>query len=244
MYPRNDDQFRETTITKVQGKRSEGWSIECADGWSISVPENSPILPKKGMKARFYGKEIGFFVRGMFLNGVKVWYRTEAGEHDFRETERYGADASDWLKRWDDGKTVWSVEMGGLGPSYEQCIQITVAEILRHMLALKYDVSKWGDDATIKQDCEAIEGAVLKNGGIKRLSLSGGQLGAATNLAMRIYRDGPRKVLGDDRIKERLIQVQRTFPVLKWARTLTKKKTITMRRGGQRITERGISTPV
>jgi hypothetical protein len=215
MYPRNDDQFRETTITKVQGKKSEGWSIECADKWSISVPGNSPVLPKKRIKARFYGKGIGFFVRGMFLNGTKVWYRTEAEEHDFRETERYGTDASDWLKRWDDEKIVWSIKMGGLGPGYEQCIQITVAEILRHMLTLKYDASKWNDDATIKQDCVAIEMAVLKDRRIKKLGLSGWQLGSAMNLATRLYRDGPRKVLGNDRVRDRLIQVQRTFPVLK-----------------------------
>ena len=47
----------------------------------------------------------------------------------------YGKDAVEWLRRWDAGEGVWSIEMGGIGPGYEQCIQITAAEILRYMIA-------------------------------------------------------------------------------------------------------------
>lgn len=34
-------------------------------------------------------------------------------------------DHADLLKRWDAGDPIWSIEMGGLGPSHEQCIQIS-----------------------------------------------------------------------------------------------------------------------
>ena len=35
------------------------------------------------------------------------------------------------LKWWDEGKSVFSIEMGGLGPGYEQCIHICVFELIR-----------------------------------------------------------------------------------------------------------------
>src|SRR3990172_3354015 len=130
MYPVNDDQFEDTLVAKVK-KESSGWSIERRDGWHFYVPADSPVAPEVGMLARFYGKGIGSRVRGLFLSGVKVYYRTEAEDEEHFEIELYGADAADWLKRWDEGRGVWSIEMGGLGPGYEQCIHITCAEILR-----------------------------------------------------------------------------------------------------------------
>jgi hypothetical protein len=32
---------------------------------------------------------------------------------------------------WDAGRVIWTVEMGGLGPGYEQTIQTLVVELLR-----------------------------------------------------------------------------------------------------------------
>ena len=45
-----------------------------------SVPAASPVKPKVGMTARFYGEGIGRPVRGLFLAGKRVFYRT--GEED------------------------------------------------------------------------------------------------------------------------------------------------------------------
>ncbi len=50
--------------------------------------------------------------------------------------QMFGIDATEWLRRWDAGETVWTVSLGGLGPEYEQCIQITGAEILRWLLVV------------------------------------------------------------------------------------------------------------
>jgi hypothetical protein len=108
--------------------------------------------------------------------------------------------------------------MGGLGPGYEQCIHITAAEILRHLLAMKYDVAAWtappeaDAQAAWKRDHDAIEKNVLDGAVVKALGLSGAQWGAAMNLAARIYRVGPRVVMTDERVKNRRIQVSRTFP--------------------------------
>lgn len=211
MYP-NDEQFEESTIAKVRDEGKD-WSIERADGWSFFVPSSSPVEPKEGMTARFYGKGIGFTVRGVFLNGEKVFYRTEEEDKEFREIEMYGTDAADWLKRWDEGRGVWSIEMGGFGPGYEQCIHITAAEILRHLLERQYDAAKWKDREVWERDHKEIETAGFANARISALGLSGAQWGAAVNLALQLYRRGPRAVMTDERAKDRHIQVQRTFPV-------------------------------
>jgi len=210
-YPIDDDQFEETTIAGVRHE-GDGWMIERADGWSNFVQEG-PVVPKVGWTVRFYGsKGLGFSVRGIFIDGRKVFYRTEAEEKEHREIESYGADAADWLKRWDDGKGVWSVEMGGLGPGYEQCIQITTAEVLRHLLAQKYDIAQWADNDVWQRDRKAIEAAGFANPDIAALGLSGAQWGASLSLATVFYKRGPRAALTDEAVKDRKIQVSRVFP--------------------------------
>ena len=127
--------------------------------------------------------------------------------------EFYGANAAEWLKRWDEGRGVWSIEMGGLGPGYEQCIHITAAEILRHMLAKQYDHSKWDSKEGWRKDSDDIEAMTHKNETIKKLGLSGAQFYAAMNLASNLYVKGPASIMEDERVQDRKIQVQRTFPV-------------------------------
>ncbi len=122
----------------------------------------------------------------------------------------YGADAAEWLRRWDAGRGVWSVEMGGLGPGYEQCIQVVASEIIRHMLEEGYDFSikeMWDHQR------EAIERFGHESEVIKKLGgITGAQWGAAFNLALQIYRKGPAKCFTDHRIKDRTIQVRKDFP--------------------------------
>ena len=54
MYPENDEQYKDKVITKVNRM-----GITTDDGWSFTVQSDSPIKPKEGMVARFYGKGIG-----------------------------------------------------------------------------------------------------------------------------------------------------------------------------------------
>jgi len=213
MYIENDEQFEEILITKVK-REKDGWAVTRADGWTFWISGDSPVVPKEGMLARFYGKGLGYAVRGLFLDAEKVFYRTEAEDKEKREIDSYGADAADWLGRWDAGQSVWSIEMGGLGPGYEQCIQITCAEILRDMLAKGYDSSKWNTQEGWEKDKEQIYAASLANPKIEALGLSGAQWGAALSLASVFYMKGPRVVMADEQVKDRHIQVQRTFPVV------------------------------
>ncbi len=210
MYP-NDEEFKETTITGVR-EESDGWTIQRADGWSFYCPKSVQVEPKPGMVARFYGRGLGYPVRGLFLDGQQVFYRTEAEDKEKCEIEMYGADAADWLDRWDNGRTVWTISMGGLGPGYEQCIQVTAAEILRHLLDVKYDTEAWEDDEVWSRDRDAIEKAGFANEQIEKLGLSGAQWGAALNLALCLYRRGPRAVMTDERVKDRHIRVSKKFP--------------------------------
>jgi hypothetical protein len=212
MFPENDEQFEDSTISRVDGDREHGWTVAKADSWCIGVQKDSPVVPEAGMSIRLYGEGIGSAVRGMFLNGKQVYYRTKEQDEEHRAIELYGADAADWLKRWDDGRSCWSLEMGGLGPGYEQAIQVTVAEILRHMLDAGYHASRWTQPELWKQDREKIEQAGFANERIEKLGLSGAQWGAALNLAAHLYQDGPRKIMTDERVKDRKIQVSRTFP--------------------------------
>jgi hypothetical protein len=205
-YPENDTEFEDKTIKSVEFHEDGTYAITQDDGLSLWCGESAPIVPEAGMTARLYGKRFGR-VRGLFINGVEFWYRTEEADHAHSEVEMYGADAADWLARWDAGKSVWSIEMGGLGPGYEQCIQIVAAEVLRWLLANKPDMdSEWA-----KYDGEM--GKVV-NEITKPLGLSGTQWGAGVHLAAHLYRQDPRGVMNDPQVQDRKIQIARTFPQL------------------------------
>lgn len=108
MYPPNDEHHETLTIESVSPRAADGSrTIERSDGFSFYVPP-SEVAIEPGMSARFYGKGRGFAVRGLFINEQKVFYRTADEEEDRQAIELaielYGADAADWLSRWDAGR--------------------------------------------------------------------------------------------------------------------------------------------
>lgn len=210
-YPSNDDQYQDQNIDSVSREKDGTYTIKC-DGWSLWCGNESAVVPEAGQTARMYGKGIGFSVRGLFINGLKVWYRSDADAKEYCEIQSYGADAADWLRKWDAGDCCWTIEMGGLGPGYEQCIHITCAEILRWFLAHEVDASKWSEAEAWKSDREKMTADLYKVRAVEELGLSGAQWGAAVNLATRFYLDGPRKVMTDGRVQDRRIQVSKNFP--------------------------------
>lgn len=123
-------------------------------------------------------------------------------------TERYDPipeTVDDALKRWDAGESVFTVEMGGIGPGYEQCIQILAFELMREFKDLDWEA------VDAQERGQAIINAVVGrlNGD---LHFSGAQVGAAGNLASRVCKVGYRKALREDAVKDRLIQVSRKMP--------------------------------
>ena len=116
------------------------------------------------------------------------------------------------LAEWDRGGSVWSCELGGLGPGYEQCIQIMGFEFLREMLANPFDYEGKADDKDVwRAYVKDIESAPGPKAIIEKLGPSGAQFGAAMNIASVFARKGYAK--GMETVPEdRRIQVSKTFP--------------------------------
>ena len=126
------------------------------------------------------------------------------------------------LAAWDAGEPVTSIEMGGFGSDYEQCIQVTTFEIVRWMLAnmpkrdwVMFDVDRDLWDRYNKW-CKT---DVFSLPGIKGLGHSGAQWRAAMNLAANLVRHGYAATLesaGADRhITVRRAEVYRQPPALR-----------------------------
>lgn len=121
--------------------------------------------------------------------------------------------AADALARWDAGEGVFTVEMGGLGPSYEQCIHILAFEIIRDALAQGFNPADAEnmprEQAMARQD--ALVDPCVARTSAQTSGYSGAQVGAATSLAMCMIRQGWAKGLEAAGV-ERHIQVSRDWP--------------------------------
>lgn len=117
--------------------------------------------------------------------------------------------AAEQLRRWDAGDPIWSLEMGGLGPGYEQAIQILAIEIVRDYLdkplPTKETWSVFGDDTARRVDRKLPDGSYSCGG------FSGAQVGAAKQLAFHWLKDGPEKTLAEVS-QDRRIQVSNFWP--------------------------------
>lgn len=116
--------------------------------------------------------------------------------------------ACEQLRRWDAGESIWSIEMGGMGPGYEQAIQTLAIEIVRDYLDGPLPEGKfgnWGDPTVTRIDYRLPDGSWSMGG------FSGAQVGAAKQLAYHWLKDGPAKVHADVPA-DRHIQVSQTWP--------------------------------
>ena len=82
MFPENDLEFEEYPILET-----DGISITTEDG-TLGFPKDSPVQPKVGMTARFYGQGFGYTVRGLFLDGQRVFYRSPK-EQEVEDIKRH-----------------------------------------------------------------------------------------------------------------------------------------------------------
>lgn len=107
------------------------------------------------------------------------------------------------VKAWDAGEIVWSVEMGGMGPGYEQCIQICIFECLRWLVENEPDTKSWDvGEGTWPETRDALYKLTGEVGTERKLGLSGAQGGAALSAATMFYQQGYAKALekaGSDR---------------------------------------------
>jgi hypothetical protein len=110
------------------------------------------------------------------------------------------------LEAWDANESVWSIELGGIGPGYEQCIQLLAFEMVREYhdktLPQPEKVPRtWADDVVSRLD-KACGG------------FSGAQVGQAKWLAYRILAEGYEVFIERARKREGvdMIQVSKKFP--------------------------------
>jgi hypothetical protein len=114
------------------------------------------------------------------------------------------------LERWDAGDTVWTVEMGGLGPGYEQAIQLLAMECLRELVRVdfKWTGDKLADSNRVRALLDPVVTRVDKWPGC---GFSGAQVGGAMQIAAKYHHDGPIKAL-EGVEDERRIQVSKEWP--------------------------------
>lgn len=123
----------------------------------------------------------------------------------------YDQTAKEAIVAWDAGESLWTIEMGGLGPGYEQCIQTAALEILRDAIAaeeaseepLNLESFMALRDSTISKHDEALGG------------MSGAQAGAATQIAWKAYTLGWGAMLKeakDQGVEDRFILVSSHWP--------------------------------
>ena len=118
-----------------------------------------------------------------------------------KRNEMAAVDAKEQLRRWDTGRAIWTIEMSGLGPGYEQCIQVLAIEIVRDEIGKMLPnpaPSKWAD-RTVSRVNDAC-------GGFSRA-----QVGAAKQLAYKWLSIGPQAVLMEVE-DERHIQASNFWP--------------------------------
>lgn len=114
------------------------------------------------------------------------------------------------LSKWDAGEPIWTVELGGFGPGYEQAIQIAAVEMARDHLTIGLPEDKEQASKEWDRLCSETLRKHDKNLG----GLSGAQYGAAKWLAYQWVHNG-----GPDRLIERAkkqgadtILVSKAFP--------------------------------
>ena len=130
-----------------------------------------------------------------------------------KDWDQPAQNAREQLQRWDAGEIIWSIEMGGLGPGYEQAIQILAIEITRDNLdkpvpTTDAEWQTWGDSTVTRIDYR------LPDGSYSCAGFSGAQVGAAKRIALGWLCDGPAKYLAQLEAdqQDRKIQVSKTWP--------------------------------
>lgn len=81
-YPHGDNEHQTYTIEKVEGDAIRGWTVTFDGCCCFGIPPTSPVVPTVNMAVRQYGRGFGFVVRGVFLDGRRVFYRTEREQRE------------------------------------------------------------------------------------------------------------------------------------------------------------------
>jgi hypothetical protein len=82
-------------LERVESSGDGWWSLSFDGGMCCGMEKTDLVTPKVGDRFTLWGKGFGFSFRGQAINGIVVWYRSEAedrehrrAEHDKREAEQ------------------------------------------------------------------------------------------------------------------------------------------------------------
>lgn len=185
-----DTERQETTVAKVE-EYENSYGITRADGWHIGLDKEYGVVPKEGDPIIFFGRGIGSPVRGIVIAGKLAFYRTEEEQREYAVEQQWGKDAAEWLERWDTGKGVWTIRMGGMSPGYDQCINIMVAENVRELIGLAGEGFEVEPGAT-EIDPEAVKELDKRtDAAASKLGLTGAQYGVSRSLGVQLWLYGP-----------------------------------------------------
>ncbi len=97
-YPVNDESFDDYTIkSATKDKDGKWWTVSTTESTGFGIPEPVPIKPKSGMSVRLY-RYGGCSIRGIFLDGRKVYYRTQAEQDNLDRLEAIEREKRDRAK--------------------------------------------------------------------------------------------------------------------------------------------------
>jgi hypothetical protein len=130
------DEYVDWILDRVEGDAEKGWSVD-AQGIGYFVRAGSPVEPKVGMRARFYGRGFGYPVHGLLLDNTLVFYKTrlereaDAAEFKRKYDEKHArAMAESWLPETQRAGFEWTDDMrqiSGFGGSYERACRSMVS---------------------------------------------------------------------------------------------------------------------
>jgi len=106
------------------------------------------------------------------------------------------------VKKWKSGDTIWSVELGGLGPGYEQALQNFLFDLFAYLVKSKIPLKSLSNDKKYSKRYEDICDKIAKG-----RELTGAMVGSARATAYQFYKYGyaeRMKTAPDDR----MIQVE------------------------------------
>lgn len=121
------------------------------------------------------GLPLGFLVVGGDLEGIAM------SEELKPITDAAVDEAREQLSRWDAGDSVWLVSLGGIGPGYEQAIQVLLVEIVREAI---------GARPNTQGEWELVTQRVVSHHNETLGGLSGAQVGMAKNAAYLLLTRG------------------------------------------------------
>lgn len=107
-YLKNDNEFYTHQLTNVVDWDEETWDLEFDGNAHLCCNKIKNFIPKPGMTAKFYGRGIGFGVRGVVIEDKIMYYRTpQQAEEDHKKwcDEKNKEDAERFVKnkkRYDD----------------------------------------------------------------------------------------------------------------------------------------------